>query len=207
MEKVLVEIVRGGWPLVLLGRWSPCEYYGFVTEIYAKVPVRKFGVVFNSSSCSILCCLRELGLQEPLDTDKMRRSNRIGCAEFFQSFVASVKRILIRVEDLNQLCHATQSSLKEGVSGSKSLPLGARLNGSADMQEDTSHIIRPEIALIFDKSIFQTPRILAVPVAVALHLHHALVDPTTVEILSTESHLSQLSAPDVLPALKKAPCQ
>lgn len=41
--------------------------------------------------------VRELGLQEPLDTDKMRRSNRIGCAEFFQSFVASVKRILIRV--------------------------------------------------------------------------------------------------------------
>lgn len=68
-------------------------------------------------------------------------------------------------------------------------------------------MIRAVFSIRFLAMYSKAPRILAVPVAVALHLHHALVDPTTVEILSTESHLSQLSAPDVLPALKKAPCQ
>lgn len=52
--------------------------------------------------------------------------------------------------------------------------------------------------------ILQSSKDLAVPVVVASYLHHALGGPSAVEILQTEGHLPQLSAPDVvIPVLKR----
>lgn len=52
--------------------------------------------------------------------------------------------------------------------------------------------------------ILQSSKDLAVPVVVASFMHRALGGPSIVEILPTEGHLPQLSAPDiVIPVLKR----
>uniref|UniRef100_A0A7I4FK68 AB hydrolase-1 domain-containing protein n=1 Tax=Physcomitrium patens TaxID=3218 RepID=A0A7I4FK68_PHYPA len=109
------------------------------------------------------------------------------------------------------------------VSGFAPLALGADIDSMAVQEfSRTLFNIRPDIAFTVAKTIFQSDlrsvlhqvqvpchilqssKDLAVPVVVASYLHHALGGPSAVEILQTEGHLPQLSAPDVvIPVLKR----
>lgn len=126
-------------------------------------------------------------------------------------------------EVLNQLFYAMQSNFKAWVSGFAPLALGADIDSMAVQEfSRTLFNIRPDIAFTVAKTIFQSDlrsvlhqvqvpchilqssKDLAVPVVVASYLHHALGGPSAVEILQTEGHLPQLSAPDVvIPVLKR----
>lgn len=109
------------------------------------------------------------------------------------------------------------------MSGFAPLALGADIDSMAVQEfSRTLFNIRPDIAFTVAKTIFQSDlrsvlhqvqvpchilqssKDLAVPVVVASYLHHALGGPSAVEILQTEGHLPQLSAPDVvIPVLKR----
>ncbi|KAG0571159.1 hypothetical protein M758_6G206600 [Ceratodon purpureus] len=126
-------------------------------------------------------------------------------------------------EDLNQLFRAMQSNFKAWVSGFAPLALGADIDSMAVQEfSRTLFNIRPDIAFSVAKTIFQSdlrsvlPQVqvpchilqstkdLAVPVVVASYMHHNLGGPTIVEVLPTEGHLPQLSAPDVvIPVLRR----
>lgn len=120
-------------------------------------------------------------------------------------------------EDLNQLFEAMKSNFKAWVTGFTPLAVGADIESSVVKEfSRTLFDVRPDIALNVVKTIFQSdcrailPQVtipchviqsqkdFAVPVVVARYLQGSLGGATCVEILPTEGHLPQLSAPEIV---------
>lgn len=125
--------------------------------------------------------------------------------------------------DLDQLFDAMKSNYKAWASGFAPLAVGDDLDSVAVQEfSRTLFNIRPDIALSVAQTIFmsdlrqylgmvtvpchilQSTKDLAVPVAVSEYLHRHLHCKSIVEVMSSEGHLPQLSAPDiVIPVLLK----
>ncbi|CAI9111318.1 OLC1v1011516C1 [Oldenlandia corymbosa var. corymbosa] len=119
-------------------------------------------------------------------------------------------------EDVEQLCRAIEENYKSWVSGFAPLVVGGDMDSVAVQEfSRTLFNMRPDIALSVFRTIFnfdlrdflnrvsvpchiiQSTKDLAVPVAVSEYLHQNLGGPSVVEVVSTEGHLPQLSAPDI----------
>ncbi|KAH6799607.1 hypothetical protein C2S51_036091 [Perilla frutescens var. frutescens] len=119
-------------------------------------------------------------------------------------------------EEIDELCNAIESNYKSWVSGFAPLVVGGDM-ASVAVQEfsRTMFNMRPDIALSVFRTVFtfdlreflervtvpchiiQSSKDLAVPVAVAEYLHQNLGGKSIVEVVSTEGHLPQLSAPEL----------
>lgn len=119
-------------------------------------------------------------------------------------------------EEIDQLCAAMEANYKSWVSGFAPLVIGGDMDSVAVQEfSRTLFNMRPDIALSVFRTIFtfdlrhflrrvtvpchiiQSSKDLAVPVAVAEYLHQNLGGKSIVEVVSTEGHLPQLSAPEV----------
>ncbi|KAL0291529.1 UNVERIFIED_CONTAM: putative esterase KAI2 [Sesamum calycinum] len=119
-------------------------------------------------------------------------------------------------EDIEQLCSAMETNYKSWISGFAPLVVGGDMDSVAVQEfSRTLFNMRPDIALSVFRTIFtfdlrhflgrvtvpchiiQSSRDLAVPVAVAEYLHQNLGGKSIVEVISTEGHLPQLSAPEI----------
>ncbi|KAL0431516.1 UNVERIFIED_CONTAM: putative esterase KAI2 [Sesamum radiatum] len=119
-------------------------------------------------------------------------------------------------EDIDQLCSAMETNYKSWISGFAPLVVGGDMDSVAVQEfSRTLFNMRPDIALSVFRTIFtfdlrhflgrvtvpchiiQSSRDLAVPVAVAEYLHQNLGGKSIVEVVSTEGHLPQLSAPEL----------
>ena len=125
--------------------------------------------------------------------------------------------------DLNQLFDAMKSNYRDWVSGFAPQAIGDDMDSVAVQEFSRSLFnIRPDIALSVAQTIFssdlrqylgmvtvpchilQSTKDLAVPVGVSEFLHRHLVCKNIVEVMGSEGHLPQLSAPDVvIPVLLK----
>lgn len=119
-------------------------------------------------------------------------------------------------EDIDQLCQAIESNYKSWIDGFAPLVIGGDMDSVAVQEfSRTLFNMRPDIALSVFRTIFtfdlrhflsrvtvpchiiQSSKDLAVPVAVSEYIHQNLGGKSVVEIISTEGHLPQLSAPEV----------
>ncbi|XP_014507206.1 probable esterase KAI2 [Vigna radiata var. radiata] len=120
-------------------------------------------------------------------------------------------------EDLNQLYDGIRSNYKAWCSGFAPLVIGGDMDSVAVQEfSRTLFNMRPDIALSLAQTIFefdmrpilglvtvpchiiQSTKDLAAPVVVAEYLQLNLGGKTIVEVMPTEGHLPQLSAPDVV---------
>ncbi|XP_016558852.1 probable esterase KAI2 isoform X2 [Capsicum annuum] len=86
-------------------------------------------------------------------------------------------------EDIDQLCQAMESNYKSWIDGFAPLVIGGDMDSVA-VQE-------------FSRTLFNSSKDLAVPVAVSEYIHQNLGGKSIVEVISTEGHLPHLSAPEV----------
>ncbi|KAL9148078.1 hypothetical protein ABFS82_12G018800 [Erythranthe guttata] len=119
-------------------------------------------------------------------------------------------------EEIDQLSGAMETNYKSWVSGFAPLVVGGDMDSVAVQEfSRTLFSMRPDIALSVFRTVFnfdlreylgrvtvpchivQSSKDLAVPVAVAEYLHQNLGGKSVVEVMSTEGHLPQLSAPEV----------
>ena len=120
-------------------------------------------------------------------------------------------------EDLTQLYDGIRSNYKAWCSGFAPLVIGGDMDSVAVQEfSRTLFNMRPDIALSLAQTIFQfdmrpilghvtvpchiiqSTKDLAAPVMVAEYLQMNLGGKTIVEVMPTEGHLPQLSAPDVV---------
>nr|7UKB_A Chain A, alpha/beta-hydrolase [synthetic construct] len=126
-------------------------------------------------------------------------------------------------EDIDQVFSAMESNYAAWVSGFAPLAVGADVPAAVREFSRTLFNMRPDIALFVARTVFesdlrgilgqvkvpchiiQTKKDVAVPLSVADYLCRHLGGKTTVEILQTEGHLPQLSAPAlVIQLLRRA---
>ncbi|KAL8546404.1 hypothetical protein ACS0TY_006219 [Phlomoides rotata] len=119
-------------------------------------------------------------------------------------------------DEIDQLCNAMETNYKSWASGFAPLVVGGDMDSVAVQEfSRTLFNMRPDIALSVFRTIFafdlrhylgrvtppchiiQSSKDLAVPVAVAEYLHQNLGGKSIVEVVSTEGHLPQLSAPAI----------
>uniref|UniRef100_P0DXI6 Karrikin insensitive 2 receptor IA n=1 Tax=Petunia hybrida TaxID=4102 RepID=KI2IA_PETHY len=119
-------------------------------------------------------------------------------------------------EDIDQLSQAMDTNYKSWIEGFAPLVIGGDMDSVAVQEfSRTLFNMRPDIALSVFRTIFtfdlrhflcrvtvpchiiQSSKDLAVPVAVSEYIHQNLGGKSIVEVISTEGHLPQLSAPEV----------
>ncbi|XP_051115473.1 probable esterase D14L [Andrographis paniculata] len=119
-------------------------------------------------------------------------------------------------EEVDELCRGMEANYKAWVGGFAPLVVGGDMESVAVQEfSRTLFNMRPDIALSVFRTIFnfdlrhylgrvtvpchiiQSSRDLAVPVAVAEYLHQNFGGKSIVEVVSTEGHLPQLSAPEI----------
>lgn len=119
-------------------------------------------------------------------------------------------------EEIEQLCTAMESNYKSWVAGFAPLVVGGDMESVAVQEfSRTLFNMRPDIALSMFRMVFtfdlrhfldrvsvpchiiQSSKDLAVPVSVAEYLHQKLACRSIVEVVPTEGHLPQLSAPEL----------
>lgn len=119
-------------------------------------------------------------------------------------------------EDIEQLCKALESNYSSWVSGFAPMVVGGDMESVAVQEfSRTLFSMRPDIALSLCHTVFtfdmrnllghvtvpchivQSSRDLAVPVSVSEHLHRNLGGKSVVQVIPTEGHLPQLSAPEI----------
>lgn len=120
-------------------------------------------------------------------------------------------------EDLDQLFDALQSNYEAWCSGFAPLMVGGDMDSWAVQEfSRTLFNVRPDIALSLVQTTFQSDfrqklplvtvpchiiqsmKDMAVPVLVSEYLHQNLGSKSIVEIISTDGHIPQLSAPEVV---------
>ncbi|KAL3526854.1 hypothetical protein ACH5RR_011510 [Cinchona calisaya] len=119
-------------------------------------------------------------------------------------------------EDIDQLCNAIEENYKSWITGFAPLVVGGDMDSVAVQEfSRTLFNMRPDIALSVFRTIFtfdlrhflsrvtvpchiiQSTKDLAIPVTVSEYLHRNLGGKSVVEVIPTEGHLPQLSAPDI----------
>lgn len=120
-------------------------------------------------------------------------------------------------EELNQLFDAMAANYKAWCYGFAPLAVGGDLESVAVQEfSRTLFNMRPDIGLMVSRTIFQSDmrhilglirvpchiiqaeKDMAVPVVISEYLHQNIAAESIVEVIATDGHLPQLSAPDIV---------